>query len=778
MSSFRSKLSLLLLILSFLTLSNDLISQQPFKVSAFYANAGPTPGNVSLVWLPNYASSSDQVKGFYLYKREIIQNQVVNTKLAKFEFDNSFVDSLSNASGYSYISTNNGNTWMRQGIFYTYSSYYMGDTLYGKIYHQSLSEWNVTYNLYMTAYGNIAESLESNLRSIIYNNQDSTGLVFKSIPVDNGSVNQLYEYTVAAETNKKADITYKLVISPTGMTINSSTGLIQWTPNVVGTYKVVVEAKATYVDGTTEILQQQFIITVKKCKALIQISGEVKDEKGNPVDYGIAYAYSEGGVNDSGAVFSARIKQGYYSFMMDAGNYKIFFPATNYNEGVWYENSQDKKNASIVSVDCGQPYKLNTVIMKSINTPQFFGVSGRVIDAITNKPIPYAYVNFQPIDGVNSKTYTVSTNISGYYQISLPDNYTFIASAQAVKDTLNNTVHWYIPQYYKLTNDLAQAERIKLTSSRNDINFALEPMPNYPNSMKGKVVDNDNILQPNSYVIAYLVEPIKNGNLNQMPVRTVYTDPYGEFEFVDLNPGKYVLLCVPPMRTYTAGYYLEKSTVVQSWQDATQITVSASSTIENINIKIVKKLSIPGPSGVSGVVLGNTTRILKKGESPLGANPINGAIVYLLNTNNEVIDYSFSNQTGIYQISDVAAGQYKISADRVGFTKLLYPIKLGNSVIDLPIELNSTSTTDVIEDEINSVIRIYPNPTNDLSVFTSTLSGEYSVKVSNILGEEIINYYGILDNFSTLDLSKNPTGIYLVSISNGINSFSKIIIKK
>ena len=76
-----------------------------------------------------------------------------------------------------------------------------------------------------------------------------------SSPVVEGTVGSLYVYDVEATGNPAP--TFSLTTSPTGMTINSTTGVIEWTPTTEGDYAVTVEAANA--EGTDT---QDFIITV------------------------------------------------------------------------------------------------------------------------------------------------------------------------------------------------------------------------------------------------------------------------------------------------------------------------------------------------------------------------------------------------------------------------------------------------------------------------------------------------------------------------------------
>lgn len=69
-----------------------------------------------------------------------------------------------------------------------------------------------------------------------------------------------YQYAVEASDNDGDTLTYQLAKSPSGMTINSSSGLIKWQPTAeqVGNFIVLVEVT----DGRGGIAQQEFVLVV------------------------------------------------------------------------------------------------------------------------------------------------------------------------------------------------------------------------------------------------------------------------------------------------------------------------------------------------------------------------------------------------------------------------------------------------------------------------------------------------------------------------------------
>jgi hypothetical protein len=65
--------------------------------------------------------------------------------------------------------------------------------------------------------------------------------VINSSLITSSLINVLYTYNVVATDTDGDTLTYSLTSNPTGMTIDSSTGAISWTPNAVGDYNVTIK---------------------------------------------------------------------------------------------------------------------------------------------------------------------------------------------------------------------------------------------------------------------------------------------------------------------------------------------------------------------------------------------------------------------------------------------------------------------------------------------------------------------------------------------------------
>lgn len=87
--------------------------------------------------------------------------------------------------------------------------------------------------------------------------------VIESTPVTTAKEGAAYTYDVEATDPNDDTLTYSLTTSPTGMTINSTTGVITWTPteSQVGENEVMVEVS----DGNKSTTQS-FTVTVAEAK--------------------------------------------------------------------------------------------------------------------------------------------------------------------------------------------------------------------------------------------------------------------------------------------------------------------------------------------------------------------------------------------------------------------------------------------------------------------------------------------------------------------------------
>ncbi len=92
--------------------------------------------------------------------------------------------------------------------------------------------------------------------------------------------------------------------------------------------------------------------------------------------------------------------------------------------------------------------------------------------------------------------------------------------------------------------------------------------------------------------------------------------------------------------------------------------------------------------------------------------------------------------------------------------------------------LDEDDPTDIIVDN-KLAFSLYPNPTNDGAyIETMTLDSKCTIEVKDVMGRLIASFNQQNSNRHYIDLSQEPTGMYLVTIFNGSNIHTERLIKK
>jgi|GEM_PF-5427494 len=165
-----------------------------------------------------------------------------------------------------------------------------------------------------------------------------TAPVISSAPVTTAMVGSAYSYTVTSSGYPVA--TYSLTAPPSGMTINSTTGLIQWTPAASGNYNITVVAS----NGVSPDASQSFTLAVSGVLSLP--AGIVAYWQLNETASG-NYADLTGVNNATGStspvagkVDGAQQFNGISSKIVAPANASLDFPAAgNFSVEFWYSSS-------------------------------------------------------------------------------------------------------------------------------------------------------------------------------------------------------------------------------------------------------------------------------------------------------------------------------------------------------------------------------------------------------------------------------------------------------
>jgi len=149
--------------------------------------------------------------------------------------------------------------------------------------------------------------------------------VITSSPVTSATKDQPYSYNVDATDSDGDTLTYSLTTKPSGMTINSSSGLIAWTPSAKGYYNVTVRAydgelsdtqsyKITVVDDNHHPVITTSPVTSATKGESYSYNVDATDSDGDTLTYSLTTKPSGMTINSSsGMIYWTPVNEGYYN---------------------------------------------------------------------------------------------------------------------------------------------------------------------------------------------------------------------------------------------------------------------------------------------------------------------------------------------------------------------------------------------------------------------------------------------------------------------------------
>ena len=92
------------------------------------------------------------------------------------------------------------------------------------------------------------------------------------------------------------------------------------------------------------------------------------------------------------------------------------------------------------------------------------------------------------------------------------------------------------------------------------------------------------------------------------------------------------------------------------------------------------------------------------------------------------------------------------------------------------MNFGDVSSSTSIEESKNGLVQIYPNPTQGILNITLADSKEYTVTIENLLGKVV--YSDIISESlnNQINISNYKKGIYVITVSDGENSYTDKII--
>lgn len=635
----------------------------------------------------------------------------------------------------------------------------------GLEYHDYMVKPQSTYSYYVVAFNNSGISDPSNIATVT-TPQAADIVRFTTHPPKQGSIGQLYSYDADAVSNDSASIiTYYLVEGPADLTIDSVSGLVSWTPNAGGYFKVKIKAESN-LGG--KAFQEW---TIKVLGPTGTVSGVVSDESNNlPVENATVYFLN---INSNRHEVAFTNSNGEFLKFLVEGNYKVRFYKRGYLPE-FFNNQPSIDLADTITVTANQNLTINASLTP-IPPPVLYTISGSVLDSnglpvrsivtafvVRDTTFPTHHPNFSP------RHMTAITDSFGNYSLRVLGGFEYVVYAKPFNRN-------YYPEFWDNKRTFNEADRILVNDNVSNINFVMDLKPVYNNGVSGLVKDFNNGTPVEAIVSAF---KLTNGRFK--PFKSVRTDSTGNYLIENLEPGNYILHARPRL-PYLPGYY-KQDTVAIRWRDADTVVVTESGIVSGLDINLITRPDT-GFAKIAGTV-----------KTILGDN-VAGATVFAININGEVSAYTNSSSDGSYSFETLPAGEYTLIVDNPEYENTadneFVSVDYGNnSVKNKDILVSPASTTGVIKNTNSvptsySLLQNYPNPFNPSTAIRFTIPERTQVKleVYNLIGQkikELINGELEAGQYDvTFDGSNISSGIYLYRIQAGnFSSVKKMLLMK
>jgi hypothetical protein len=414
----------------------------------------------------------------------------------------------------------------------------------------------------------------------------------------------------------------------------------------------------------------------------------------------------------------------------------------------WYQDAIEIGDAKVLEIKCNQAIEIG-INVGHAPEPRHFNVSGKVTSEKDGSPVP-AVIQFMPAEWLNRKDnndkndkpnpaeFSTKTDENGNYSIDLPEALTYVAHAMPLDPKI------YSDQFYDKVASPTEADLINLESDVSDINFVLKERAGFKNEFRGMVINEEGV-GLKSRVIASFIGGKNSNNKGRFSYFSE-SDETGKFTFKNLVPGDYVLLSIPMDNNFVPGYYKIGEIAVLKWREATRIAIGDNSIDVVCEIKHRQRSGQKGIIQVSGTIT-ELFGITKSGDKPQGGSiqPVAGAFVYVVDGSNNIINYSFSDNTGLFTLEELPQGAARVIADKPGYGTYEMNLDLdmkNASMGNLNMNMTPESETG-IDDNIlpaNASVRVYPSPVgSNATVEFNAEAGKAVISISKQMNIKKIN---------------------------------------
>ena len=237
----------------------------------------------------------------------------------------------------------------------------------------------------------------------------------------------------------------------------------------------------------------------------------------------------------------------------------------------------------------------------------------------------------------------------------------------------------------------------------------------------------------------------------------------------------------------TSGYIPTYGLSTAHWDTATNIVHVSATDTQHINM--IYGTVPTGPGFIGGLIISGAGRGTASGV------PVAGMLVYLEDTLNHELTYTYTNTSGRYSFTGLQYGHYRVYPEDYQYhTTPWISITLSatsDSVSSANFYQNTTNHTIIPGSNLHTTpigsttkISVYPNPAiNELNVnWTNEQTGKAHISITDVTGRMV--YESAFDMAAAsgnvqLDISNINSGIYFIAIkSESISYTNKLLIQR
>ncbi len=459
---------------------------------------------------------------------------------------------------------------------------------------------------------------------------------------------------------------------------------------------------------------------------------------------------------------------GEYSASLLPGDYIAYFKAPQDYFPEYYDNAARVTDATFLNIGENETLTGIDAALKPISSLKFYHVNGKVTDASGNPVDAVVSLLIMSKQNFPIRHRHARTDANGNYSIKVREGVEVIVFARALHSDLYG-------EFYNDAVSMANAEKIKIESDVNNIDFVLDVKPQGSANLAGKVMNKD------SEVVQGMVMAINLGvpKMNKHGKLRAFTNDNGDFSFENLPAGDYIFFIIPEAG-YLPTFYKADGTTTQRWRDADVVTLNDGDNITDLNFTLETV-----PEEVASAYAEIRGKVLDQ-----NGVPVIDAYVYVYNKNKEVVSYSFTDNNGEYNISGITPGVYSVGVNEYGYEEgendnVAAGTEPGTADFTLA---NSENVTNVETKDVPTSFTLnqnYPNPFNPTTNISFAIAekGKVQLKVYDIIGKEIKTLVNGELNAGvynlTFDASNLPSGIYIYEIrTNKFLASKKMLLLK